>query len=127
MINNNNDSNWLYILLTIIALGISLVKAIAKKFKDPGDQPELSPWEEDIPEERSSPSIYGNIGEPVEYQPKDIYVKQPEKFVVPEEEAEEAPVAEPLFADQMEEEVEESGFDLRKAVIYSEILHRKYN
>ncbi|MDR1755880.1 MAG: hypothetical protein LBR65_02840 [Culturomica sp.] len=129
MSNNSNDPNWLYILLTLAAVGIGLIRSVQKKFKDT-EQPGPFPWEgEASSEEPEPPFWYEKPAKPDRKPFLEIeYVERPE-YVPAEEKKEEKPIAsDPVFSEFSEKEGEGSSeFDLKKAIIYSEILHRKYD
>lgn len=129
MSDNSSGSEWIYILLTILAGGFSMLKsAFDKKKAQQGRIPEREQREESyeyepaeeyaeenqtIVEAYPEAAIYGKSEDtlPVKPSQKGDYYKERTR-IVPEIEA--------------DDEDEYLDFDPRKAIIYSEILKRRY-
>ncbi len=129
MDNNSSDPNWVYILLTIVAVGFGLFRSVHKKFRDM-ERSESFPWEEEPSSEKSEPSFwYEKPAKPDRKPFLEIeYVERPEYVPAEEKKGETLLVSSPVFSSSSEREEEEAlEFDLKKAIIYSEILHRKYD
>lgn len=112
MSDNNLTSEWLYIVLTVIALIASLFKK--NNAKKVHSQPVL-PREEDT-------SYYIEEEEDTEEEMEPFENKSGYSFDPAKEGG-------PIFVSPVieeQEEEKETDFDLKKAIIYSEILNRKY-
>lgn len=113
MSENGSGSDWIYLLLTLVAGFISLLKSQGAKRKKAHSSPDIfiseaeSRWEEEV----ETPTI------------SEIKEKNSEWFDTLASRHEKAVSG---ISEEPEEEESET-FDLRKAVISSEILKRKYD
>lgn len=120
MSENSSASDWIYILLTLFAAGISLLKSGSSKKKQirPTPVSREMVWEEE--EQETEIPIEPEKNEYIveEYTDDvfqgDYYKEKKKELLVCVEE-------------KTEDKEDEAEFDARKAVIYSEIFNRKYN
>lgn len=121
MSETNSSSDWIYILLTLLTAGLSLIKSLSKKNKKAENETVLpendaeefprSGWEDTIVDEYINNEIHNDfeeMSEP-EYEPE---TRKPGREIPAIEED--------------EPDAEDTGFDLKKAVVYYEILNKKY-
>lgn len=120
MSETNSSSDWIYILLTLLTIGLSMVKSLSKKDKktdavssspenDTEELPEFD-WENTIVERHTD----------IEEKTDTTYSFKPEHEGGTREYSRTA------TNEENDSDTGETDFDLKKAVIYNEILNRKY-
>lgn len=114
MSDNGSNSDWIYLLLTLIAGIASLFKAQKTKKRQVGNTPDIlrETEEEDY-----------EVAEATEWPDPRV---QSNRFTVTDKQEE----SNDLFKEEgpvEEEEAESYAFDLRQAIISNEILNRKYD
>lgn len=121
MSETNSSSDWIYILLTLLTAGLSLIKSLSKKNKKAeyetvlpeNDAEESSRYdrEDTMIDEYINAEIQSDFGEISEpgYEPE---ARKPGRDLPAIEED--------------ESDAEDTGFDLKKAIVYYEILNKKY-
>ncbi len=121
MSETNSSSDWIYILLTLLTIGLSMVKSLSKKDKKT-EARSFSPENnaEEVPEyDRENTIVEEYIDE--EERTDSEYSFSPEHEGATKKCLREIPTSEEENSD-----TGETDFDLKKAVIYNEILNRKY-
>ncbi len=121
MSETNSSSDWIYILLTLLTAGLSLIKSLSKKNKK-------AEYETILPENNAEVSS--------RYDREDITV---DEYINTEMQGDSEKTSEPGYEletrkpdreipaiEEDESDAEDSGFDLKKAVVYYEILNKKY-
>lgn len=121
MSETNSSSDWIYILLTLLTAGLSLIKSLSKKNKK-------TEFETVIPE--------NDAEEFSRYDREDMIV---DEYINIEKESDSKEIPEPGYdpearkhnreipaSEEDESNTEDADFDLKKAVIYHEILNKKY-
>lgn len=120
MSDNNSNSEWIYLLLTLLFSAIAYVKSLVNKKNTP--KPPLPEAFPPFPNE----NLNENTSFSVEDEVEDYTVAKEYSFsnsYFSEKDKEELPLQE-----KTEDTIEEDPFfDLKKAVIYTEILNRKYD
>ena len=130
--NDNNASDWIYLLMALVAGGLSMIKSLSKKKPIPSHP---HPAEE-IDEEEEWPEENGNQRtEPIIVEEYSDYYKN--RIVATETEIlkggdyyKEKLAMKHTESEEPRETTEEEGdfqFDLKKAILYNEILNRKYD
>lgn len=117
MSETNSPSDWIYILLTLLTAGLSMLKSLSKNNKKTTAQKKhIDEFSEDNRENTITNEHTINKEEII---PE--YSSNPQK----ESKTEEA-LLKPLVNEDQDTTPEEIDFNLKKAVIYNEILNRKY-
>ncbi len=124
MSENTSAREWIYILLTLFVAGLGYVKSLSDKKKAPAVP---SPGEaEDFGEFPEANRRTDQVEEYTDLRNEEIF---PEYRFRPEEEGKSAIIfgEEETDTEEIGEIEEEREFDLRQAIIYQEILQRKYD
>lgn len=120
MSETNSTSDWLYILLTLLAAGVSMVKSWSQKNKKRSES-EL-PDPESVPEEFTTEEwTLEKAGSYI-----DTKTEEKESLISEEESLRKKTPINTQWKEEEATEMEETGFELKKAIIYNEILNRKY-
>lgn len=118
MSETNSSSDWIYILLTLLTAIFSLVKSLSKKNKENEFKSSSENDAEELPkhiwEERTTDEYINEE----KYDPSEVLEQVYEVRV--KEHSQETP------AHENEETNIEEEFDLKKAIIYNEILNKKF-
>lgn len=129
--SDNNASDWIYLLMALVAGGVSVIKSLSKKKvapsrPQPREEVEEEEWTDEEEEWGAEPIIieeytdyYKNRAEAMKTElvkEGDYYNK---KLAVSR--------TKPETSTELTEEEEDFQFDLKKAILYNEILHRKYD
>lgn len=121
MSENGSASDWVYVLLTLVAAGASLIKSASSKSAKKVSRP-AEAWPTDLPIQENE-EVANNTFSDTSENLYDFYPEEEDddsRFVSLEDS--------PVYQEpQTREEEEEPEFDLKQAVINSEILNRKYN
>ena len=120
MSDNGSNSDWIYLLLTLIAGIASLFKAQKTKKRQVGDTPDSSETPDPFLETEEED---GALVQATEWPDSRI---QSNCLTVTDKQEE----SNGLFKEEVsleEEETESYAFDLRQAIISNEILNRKYD
>lgn len=121
MSETNTSSDWIYILLTLLTAGLGMVKSLSKKNKKADIE---IPAPENDTEERPEYTRGNMMVDEYINEDEQLY---PEGMLKPEYESEAGANSHELPADKSDEpNTENTDFDLRKAIVYNEILNRKY-
>lgn len=124
MSETNAPSDWIYVILTLFAAGASLIQSVTKKKKPTSQQKQTSttPWAGDFADEDQEEEV-------VDYTITE-YKSDSRYLFTPEEEGKKGPEAktDSIFFNEenTETETDEIEFDLKEAIVYNEILNRKY-
>ncbi len=117
MSETNSPSDWIYILLTLLTAGLSMLKSLSKNNKKTTAQKKrIDEFSEDNRENTITNEHTNNKEEII---PE--YSSNPQK----ESKTKEA-LLKPLVNEDQDTTPEDNDFDLKKAVIYNEILNKKY-
>ena len=121
MSETNSSSDWIYILLTLLMAGLSMIKSFSRKNKK-------AEYETAIPE-NDAEEFSG-------YDQQDVIV---DKYINTKQEGNFKEISEPEYesetrkhyreiptSEEDESNTEDTDFDLKKAIIYHEILNKKY-
>ena len=111
--NDNNAFDWIYLLMALVAGGLSMIKSLSKKKPIPSHPhpAEEIDEEEEWPEENRIEATETEILKGGDYYKEKLAMKHTE-------------------SEEPRETTEEEGdfqFDLKKAILYNEILNRKYD
>lgn len=124
MSETNAPSDWIYVILTLFAAGASLIQSVTKKKKPTSQHKQTSttPWAGDFADEDQEEEV-------VDYTITE-YKSDSRYLFTPEEEGKKGPEAktDSIFFNEesTETETDEIEFDLKEAIVYNEILNRKY-
>lgn len=124
MSETNAPSDWIYVILTLFAAGASLIQSVTKKKKPTSQHKQTSttPWSGDFADEDPEEEVAEDTI--IEYKSDSRYLFSPE------EEGKQRPESktDSIFFNEenTETETDEIEFDLKEAIVYNEILNRKY-
>lgn len=128
MSESNSISDWIYVLLTMLAAGLSLLKSNSQKKKNASQARQST--EESWPDYSPEPEEEKNE---VADNTNGISAINSGYSFLPEEEGspilryeDPAVITSGQESEDVESETNEIDFDLKKAIIYNEILTRKY-
>lgn len=129
--SDNNASDWIYLLMALVAGGVSVIKSLSKKKvapsrPQPREEIEEEEWTDEEGEWGAEPII---IEEYTDYYKKRAEAMETELVKGGDYYNKKLAVSrtEPESSTEMTEEEEDFQFDLKKAILYNEILHRKYD